>query len=1259
MSIPEPVCFSHDEILHHLSKSVPEWKNDWKFFVTAFNQQEDKTCLNKTSAEILEKLAKKIKHAFDDMEIKGELEELLSKLGTDALFMLRSTGAEDSPDIVNPGGNESVSSRSDKKSISQGIGIVVASYFGKKSLEQRLKVDDDITKEPFMPVLIQPLIGEGINGNDMVYSGVMYSGEGETRIQTAPGHGELIVNSKGNFDNFYVTSNKMVYSEVQNKKFRLKPIFNEEKHRLSLVKQDNPQDIALFEKLDEQVIQEMHQVAQQIEKLYKMRMDIEFVYTPKTNTLHIVQARALPEGDRVNHSPSALDPLYLGKIIEEGGKKFEGRTITLDVNHAVIINNSKEIIVCETIEEALDVYLGSGENIKAVIVKRSAPDTSHEAGVFSSKAIPVIQIRQLDQIESVVDELQKGKKLIIDPQRKSVFQLPKETSTIAIVKEGVFKSSLTSHVTPYPHRFEQSLPENEKLEISSLKNIDEEQILLGDLLLAAKRGDPKAQKQLFYLAWEHFLKGNESKLSYKDLQSALKVLEDPYKDPNQQMDALKIVVKLASLLYEKKEISHEVFVQVVISSLELHKIRGTLSNSFEKERAHIEYLNVFEKLQGTILSKGEEDLLTSSVMVDLKETSHKKKAMESIKDRQWNEEQKESFSQAIKLESFFIGETGKQKWGDFCKKVCDNKEYAPRLASLVGALVKLDIHAQWCNVSFPRFYEENNQDTVKTLQAILKELKPILSEKKSFSEVDQSIDELKKQIPLWKDPKNFDKLQKKLHDTTNEIKKKLVFSKTDSLLKQMLISKKMQDFVEAFDLTVKSLKVSGFYENKNQQAANFKTVISEFFNLMKDWMKITGSYSREIIDFLEIRLSEKYVPTPKDLSISGKFDVSSANIHSQYDSIGWNRALIHCETLEDCFTLIHQNLLLMTNRVFSESCRDLLDNCQDLMKDVNQALLKPFEIKGEGRSLYIQGNLSGISFDHPKMTFHYNFPLRNHSAKTDVIYDYSKNKVHVSYHVFGENENLRWTVSEFKSVLNFSLLSNIKQNKSPNFERAKDAFSFEVEIKDENDLKTLRNRIADINFTSFRNSPELFVIKQMKIDLNEYETTRLIHLLDKLDKLKMKVKSPNELKWIENETMPVKFELAKREEGFDLIECLHKDPNFIYSERLSRNKDLMFQLVDKYGLEHAEAIDFFDQDLILRFFQNFKKKGEELSQKELEKLSNLFEIGMIEEEGYLIILPYLDKKAINYILEDAKKNKNDLLDDSIIELFAKELEKRG
>ncbi|MFI4919390.1 MAG: PEP/pyruvate-binding domain-containing protein [Legionellales bacterium] len=209
--IPHFCPLSDAVIQAHLNKHAAHWTSLWREFQTA--QGNEKSAICATAIPILHSLRELITSSFslnpiDNPEILVFLESMQRN---HASLMVRSTGEEDSIDLANPGGNESVAAVAPNiAAVSTAMGRVVASYFSEKSLKQRLLSSvSDITKAVFVPVLLQQMIGEPLHGakysHDVVRSGVMYTDDGITRIQVAPGHGELVVNSKGLFDTYSIT----------------------------------------------------------------------------------------------------------------------------------------------------------------------------------------------------------------------------------------------------------------------------------------------------------------------------------------------------------------------------------------------------------------------------------------------------------------------------------------------------------------------------------------------------------------------------------------------------------------------------------------------------------------------------------------------------------------------------------------------------------------------------------------------------------------------------------------------------------------------------------------------------------------------------------------------------------------------------------------------------------------------------------------------------------------------------------------------
>ena len=316
--------------------------------------------------------------------------------------MVRSTGNEDRVDVANPGGNESFVCHKLKDRIFQSIGDVVSSYFSEKSMSQRLKIGDDITAAlPTMACLVQDLVGEDMQDREspeqeakLPVSGVIYTdGNGNIRIQSAYGHGEYVVNSKGNTDSYDVTSDGMIFPTTGEKSFRLAPIIDAGTQKISLIeKANNPSQVATAS-IDEGTLRKLAEAGRKIEETYGMRMDIEFVIDVNGD-INIVQARPIPEGDRIAMLPSALDPDYIAA--HPGIEKHKGTVVTPDIMTASMVDKADEIIVFETIEQAESYYYQviDPKSIKAVCILKPSPNASHEAGFFSSKAIPVLQLKE-------------------------------------------------------------------------------------------------------------------------------------------------------------------------------------------------------------------------------------------------------------------------------------------------------------------------------------------------------------------------------------------------------------------------------------------------------------------------------------------------------------------------------------------------------------------------------------------------------------------------------------------------------------------------------------------------------------------------------------------------------------------------------------------------------------------------------------------------------------------------------------------------
>lgn len=179
--VPPFISLEHENILHYLDQHANSWRTLWDKFKQT---QQSSANLTADAKHIIRDIQQLIKTTFINHPMHSDAIATFIKQAKNNSLIIRSTGKEDSVEVANPGGNESIAAvLPNSSAISKAIGEVIASYFGEKSFQQRLLGRQDITEDPFMPVLIQTMISEPMNGHpnpaQVTRSGVMYSRQNE------------------------------------------------------------------------------------------------------------------------------------------------------------------------------------------------------------------------------------------------------------------------------------------------------------------------------------------------------------------------------------------------------------------------------------------------------------------------------------------------------------------------------------------------------------------------------------------------------------------------------------------------------------------------------------------------------------------------------------------------------------------------------------------------------------------------------------------------------------------------------------------------------------------------------------------------------------------------------------------------------------------------------------------------------------------------------------------------------------------------
>lgn len=1117
--VPEILPLSHTIILDHLNKNASEWKRLWALFKEKQNNEQGG--LKAEAVHVLEALQKLILKTFDEHPMPpATLKEYLTFIqendpsNPNIGLMVRSTGKEDSVDLANPGGNESVPAGLDPLEISHAIGIVVASYFSEKSLKQRLLGKDGgqaILEDPFMPVLLQRMIGEPLLGQTttkpVIKSGVMYTSPVGARIQLAPGHGELIVNSKGLFDTFFVTRENVVHAEINQKSERLVPALIQEdrKTRRVLISQSNPKALRDQPSISNFAALKLAEVGRMIEEHYGMQMDIEFVYephptNPEQDVIYLVQARPIPKGDLKLVIPSSIPPDKIPDI-KSRSEISKGSVVTPGGSAAKVITDRSQIIICDTIETALKIYLAQKDSpVKAVIIKNMAPFTSHEAAQFNSKAIPVLQVDNLGMIESWVN----GERpvLIVDPQRSQLVNYSKhikrhqeseqELYASGVLKQGFFKSPMPAQETLIPvfnlvSEKAKALVQTDAKDRATVDIKEASDNLhkfkIGDLITKAKSSDPKESADALQLllpglfslldqtsvrsSREPNVKKESSKEGYQSLLNKIEIIEAA-KVGETNTEAFKALQNILMFFYKLGQSSaakqagsahRKLFQQAMITGAEIYKslqefskltLAGNDADGSDIKERQKELLELISKLEGLIKNPGNKSLFSSSVRQIAQENKARDKAKPHEAEFKLSAEQEAYFTEFMKLQKVALNKKFATQWSNFTLICCQEPNKTQQLAHLIKYATELGFESDWINQSFARhcqavLNEKNKEKLTKLLSTASVDKNKIeaLEANRILSRMTEEALQVAKElngiklgkhrslikswehrIGEWADPLKFDKLWKEYEKDLLPLIDTLTLEPQHQPLTINAILKTVQDLTEMMDRTIKAMKGSSEYKESDRtlQAERFAKLLTPYHKLMEKWAKQIpeeqfAQWAKAIDDRVHFNQKENILseinkifnnliknPTADQLNSSGYFSVASARIGSP---ASFARQFVDREeklTLEDLFTLMHQNILSST--IF------LGQKTKTAKEDLPEPI-QPFIAAFEGIQVNTEDGRTTktelVSIDHkyPLVQLEYNLPLQNHSAKFIIEYNQETQKTIIHTKLFGENHGGR------------------------------------------------------------------------------------------------------------------------------------------------------------------------------------------------------------------------------------------------------------
>lgn len=967
----------------------------WRDFIEAQTHANDLTDEGK---QALQRITKSLTQAFKNQQftLTNELRNksfqtfinTISSRDTDARLMVRSTGREDNRDVANAGGNQSFANIGlSSAEISHAMLGVLQSYFSEKSFQQRIAAGEDketLLGDLFMPVLLQVMVGEKFNGPIPV-SGVVFSREpfantaGIVAINATWGHGESVVNGLYPVDSYFVTNRDIIYPVLRFKHTRLMP------HSTGLLAVQNDafhQSASSLKKAD---VLALKTIVLTLETKRGESVDIEFVKI--NNTIFLVQCRPVIE--------AANQPSFLSKSIVEN---LPASTVKFDLivsggGELKYISRPSEIVIASHLSEALDKYLGMNktarEKVKIVISGQDAPFNSHEATTFRANNKTVVYTRDF----TAAQEIAKSRaNFVVDVQRRILAPIDNFDLASDSV-QGWLEHPIPRQMTMNPEFFSKKLPGiiANHVEFSALKLPELFEIVRDhEDISKATRALEVVRARVKNLV-EQALDDRATKPSSKPFNLRLKLLLQQFLAQSVEMESMLSMDRLQRLLA-------------------YNFLRAVFMQSVDVEEMVLPF-SIFDNLAQQInVDKLAQELGIASGDVQAIEYAPLKKY---------------AFNQNVE-----------QAWGTFLQgwsqlSPIENSKFAAMIRDLNG----LAILPLWLNLSFYETWQKYFE-TEKVVKEVL------AHHEESFHLLEQSLT-LRTQIRNfgWKNleqPHNFQK-------TLQELQRNLIdpvvtfstgkFDQTTVIVnaaKMSLIS----FLVDNFDQAIKAVSRSSDYVSDQAKAQDFAEMLERYHQLsirlayaffsieeLKSLHKLFQLYSDSdersyLLKICKLLQAAKAKTTIEDdarkqLLPTRYFNVSGAKLTSPAD---FDRSIGGPPSLEDIFTLIHQNLIVLISHKNTNQFKEQLALPELVQK-----------LKNELKS---SAHLNSINIGNDRLELVFNQSLARHSAEYTITYCFSSKKTTLGSKFIGQARE-RWDF--FWSVAKWVLpkTKNLKNDREP------------------------------------------------------------------------------------------------------------------------------------------------------------------------------------------------------------------------------------
>lgn len=1130
VKVPSFIKFSDVQIRNYLSSQL-NFKDIlilWEEFLNTFDPNKKRTFteasnthaakeLNLLPSEegikILEEIQEKIKTAFTDQLFTSPIiQDWISKNPCEYVIV-RSTGREDSEKNANAGGNASIPFiYPQPKNISNAIGEVIASYFGQKSIKQRLQAGDQMffKDPPFLPVLIQMMVceknleGKNFSLRDIPRSGVLFTreqGKAEiTVINAAFGSNEGVVTSQVAVDTYYV-HRQGVYSVIRQKPTRFVQQISSENHQLILGPIMNDPAITSRAVLSHQKIMDLKKVATELATLYGDRdmkcMDMEYTISFNANgkaVINLLQIRPLMS------TKNSFEPSYINlKAIpsELQDKKFKANVLMAGSPFVRrIMDYNEQVIFADDLPKALHEYQDSlksnAQKVSVIIVKKTAPLTSHECVTLRPTHIPVLVLNKTSakEVQRLLLRVSPEKPILICPQRGIIIEetsqdliekgvisypgTPEYSSNAAEIKDPVKSAKgMIRFLLNTGKTIDQLLKQLKKEELldSSLEKFLENSSINNLFEFMAREKNPAhARAATLYLL----------RRLRRQTKKIIDTLLGNQGSPNEQINRMiqdPLFEIVAKPLFTVFDHAFTVAIYDVIPS-------------FSIPEQHMDRLFYLNALQALVMQQNSNDIVEGHSFANLLAkwktlTTDLKKQCISMQISNTLDN-----NYLLFMKEAALSENVQKMWDELVMELNSpsHSGYRHDFLEMIKVLRKLGVFVPWINVVFANCFFSNTQNSVKNLLNIFSQDKKVLEDiqKKEFE-----LDQLARQVENgnWSNPKfvkkNLNDLMKKIKDLGFDERTLNSCYLNSQQLGKLVILEFLQKSLTVFDSIIKGVTGSSEYEEPREKAEHFASVLKGFFIILKTSMEIAKPEEKELMTFdghfstnfslylkylyegrknyhfgltntySSFGLDEIYdkIPTMTSSELAStfntrpEFNVSAIAIGSHADL---NFSAYWPTTLEEHFTTAHQSTesiikylrtkLGFNHSILPERTKKFTDLCSSHF-----------------------GSPSGIIVQDQTIEVHYPVSLRQHSALI-ILGLPLKNRslpLQLTVSAFGDDEHDRWKhLATYGALLAARFNLNFEFDIPPTINYfAPKSVSFKLEVPLNPDNKELHNHI--------------------------------------------------------------------------------------------------------------------------------------------------------------------------------------------------------